>query len=127
MDWHSVSAEKTAEALKTNIGKGLSSHEAEKRLKSQGPNVLQSREKPSLIKRFFAQFKDFCVIILFVACIISFATGILEGKGDFVEPIVILIIVILNAVIGVIQEQKAEKAIEALRKMSAPSACVIRI
>lgn len=126
MDWHSVSAEKTAEALKTNIGKGLSSHEAEKRLKSQGPNVLQSREKPSLIKRFFAQFKDFCVIILFVACIISFATGILEGKGDFVEPIVILIIVILNAVIGVIQEQKAEKAIEALRKMSAPSACVIR-
>lgn len=126
MNWHSFSAEKTAEALKSDIKKGLSEKEAEKRLEKNGANELQSREKPSLIKRFFAQFKDFCVIILFIACIVSFATGILEGKGDFVEPVVILIIVILNAVIGVIQEQKAEKAIEALKKMSAPTACVIR-
>lgn len=126
MDWHSVSAAETAEKLKTNPEKGLSENEAKKRLEKYGGNVLQSRNKPSVIKRFFAQFKDFCVIILFVACVISFATGFLEGNGDFVEPIVILVIVVLNAVIGVIQEQKAEKAIEALQKMSAPSACVIR-
>ena len=126
MDWHSISAAKTAEKLKTNPEKGLSESEAKKRLEKYGSNVLQSRNKASVIKRFFAQFKDFCVIILFIACVISFATGILEGKGDFVEPIVILIIVVLNAVIGVIQEQKAEKAIEALQKMSAPTACVMR-
>ncbi|MBO5859336.1 MAG: calcium-translocating P-type ATPase, PMCA-type [Clostridia bacterium] len=126
MDWHSISATETAEKLKTNIEKGLSENEAKKRLEKIGSNTLQSRNKPSVIKRFLAQFKDFCVIILFVACIISFATGFLEGKGDFVEPIVILSIVFANAVIGVIQEQKAEKAIEALQKMSAPTACVIR-
>ena len=126
MDWHSISATETAEKLKTNIEKGLTESEAKKRLEKLGSNALQSRNKPSILKRFFAQFKDFCVIILFIACVISFATGILEGNGDFVEPIVILIIVILNAVIGVIQEQKAEKAIEALQKMSAPSACVTR-
>lgn len=126
MDWHSISAAETAEKLKTNPEKGLSESEAKKRLEKYGSNVLQNRNKASVIKRFFAQFKDFCVIILFIACVISFATGILEGKGDFVEPIVILIIVVLNAVIGVIQEQKAEKAIEALQKMSAPTACVVR-
>ena len=126
MDWHSISVAETAEKLKTDTEKGLSENEAKKRLEKYGNNVLQSRNKTSVIKRFFAQFKDFCVIILFIACIISFATGILEGNGDFVEPTVILIIVVLNAVIGVIQEQKAEKAIEALQKMSAPTACVIR-
>ena len=114
MDWHSISAAETAERLKTNPEKGLSESESKKRLEKYGSNVLQGRNKPSVIKRFFAQFKDFCVIILFIACVISFATGILEGKGDFIEPIVILIIVVLNAIIGVIQEQKAEKAIEAL-------------
>ncbi len=126
MDWHSVSVADTVKELKTNPEKGLSEGEAKKRLERYGGNVLQSRNKPSVIKRFFAQFKDFCVIILFIACVISFATGFLEGNGDFVEPIVILVIVILNAVIGVIQEQKAEKAIEALQKMSAPTACIIR-
>lgn len=126
MDWHSFSAEKTAQLLKSDINRGLSDSEAKKRIEKNGANELQGRKKISVIKKFFEQFKDFCVIILFIACIISFATGIIEGKGDFVEPVVILIIVVLNAVIGVIQEQKAEKAIEALKKMSAPNACVIR-
>ena len=126
MNWHSITAEKTAQTLKSDINSGLSSAEAAKRLEKNGSNTLKSRYKPSFIVRFFAQFKDFCVIILFIACIVSFATGFIEGNGDFVEPVVILVIVVLNAVIGVIQEQKAEKAIEALQKMSAPSASVIR-
>ncbi len=126
MNWHSMTAEKTAQALKSDITNGISTAEASKRLEKNGTNTLKARDKPSFIIRFFAQFKDFCVIILFIACIVSFATGFLEGNGDFVEPIVILIIVVLNAFIGVIQEQKAEKAIEALQKMSAPSASVIR-
>ena len=126
MNWHTLSAEKTAEKLKTDLINGLDEQEAKKRLEASGTNTLQSHKKASVIKKFFAQFKDFCVIILFIACIISFATGFIEGKGDFVEPVVILIIVILNAVIGVIQEQRAEKAIDALRKLSAPNAAVIR-
>ncbi len=126
MNWHTLTAEKTAEKLKTDLLNGLDEHEAKKRLETNGANTLQARKKPSVIKKFFAQFKDFCVIILFIACIISFATGFIEGKGDFVEPVVILVIVILNAVIGVIQEQRAEKAIDALRKLSAPNAAVIR-
>ena len=126
MNWHTLTAEKTAEKLKTNLQIGLDEKEAKRRLETMGANTLQTRRKASVIKKFFAQFKDFCVIILFVACIISFATGFIEGNGDFVEPVVILVIVILNAIIGVIQEQRAEKAIDALRKLSAPNASVIR-
>lgn len=126
MNWHSMTAAKAAQALKSDAVNGLSNTEAKNRLEKNGSNTLKPRDKPSFIVRFLAQFKDFCVIILFIACIVSFATGFIEGNGDFIEPVVILIIVILNAVIGVIQEQKAEKAIEALQKMSAPSASVIR-
>lgn len=126
MNWHTLSAEKTAETLKTDLLNGIDEQEAKRRLETLGANTLQSRKKSSVVKKFFAQFKDFCVIILFIACIISFATGFIEGNGDFVEPVVILIIVILNAIIGVIQEQRAEKAIDSLRKLSAPNATVIR-
>ena len=126
MNWHSMTAAKAAQTLKSDAVNGLSNTEAKNRLEKNGSNTLKPRDKPSFIVRFFAQFKDFCVIILFIACIVSFATGFIEGNGDFVEPVVILVIVILNAVIGVIQEQRAEKAIDALRKLSAPNASVIR-
>lgn len=126
MEWHSKSALQTAQALKSDTSAGLSAQAAKIRLEKNGENVLEGRKKATLIKRFLAQFSDFCVIILFVACIISFLTSIIEGSRDFVEPIVILMIVILNAAIGVYQEQRAEKAIEALKKMSAPTANVIR-
>ena len=126
MVWHSISGEQAARELKSDINSGLSEHEAGKRLASAGENKLKDKKKPSVIRQFIAQFSDFCVIILFIACIISFATGIIEGKGDFVEPIVILMIVILNAAIGVFQERRAERALEALKKMSAPTARVKR-
>lgn len=126
MLWHSKTAMQTADELKSNTVNGLSDSAARKRLEKYGKNRLEGKKKASLIRRFFAQFADFCVVILFIACIISFMTSLLEGSGDFVEPIVILMIVVLNAAIGVFQEQKAEKAIEALKKMSAPTASVIR-
>ena len=126
MEWHTKSAHETAQALRSDTVRGLSEQTAKVRLEKHGENILEGRKKASLIKRFAAQFSDFCVIILFVACIISFLTSVIEGSRDFVEPIVILLIVILNAAIGVFQEQRAEKAIEALRRMSAPTACVIR-
>ena len=126
MVWYSASAIQTVAELKSNGENGLTDVQARKLLEKNGENKLESGKKESVIKRFFAQFADFSVMILLVACVISFLTGFIEGKGDFVEPIVILAIVILNAAIGVFQEQRAERAIEALRKMSSPSANVIR-
>jgi Ca2+-transporting ATPase len=126
MLWHSKTVLRIASELKSDVSNGITDSDARKRLQKYGENKLEGKKKASLIRRFFAQFADFCVIILFIACIISFLTSLIEGSGDFVEPIVILMIVILNAVIGVFQEQKAEKAIESLKKMSAPTANVIR-
>lgn len=126
MDWHSISAEKSASQLKSSLTDGLSEQTAKNLLLKHGENKLSDKKKTSLIKQFFAQFSDFCVIILFIACIISFLTSLFEGKRDFFEPIVILFIVVLNAAIGVFQERRAEKALEALQKMSAPDATVKR-
>lgn len=126
MDWHSLTPQQTAAKLKTSISSGLSEQAAKSLLAKDGKNLLEGRKKPSVLKQFIEQFSDFCVIILFIACIISFLTGIIEGNGDFVEPIVILFIVILNAAIGVYQERRAERALEALQKMSAPAASVMR-
>lgn len=126
MDWYSLSAEKTAAELRSSLANGLSEQAAKQLLNKHGENKLSNKKKPSLFKQFIAQFSDFCVIILFIACIISFLTSLLEGSRDFVEPIVILVIVILNAAIGVYQERRAEKALEALQKMSAPDAIVKR-
>lgn len=126
MLWHSKTALRIASELKSDVSNGINDSDARKLLQKYGENKLEGKKKASLIRRFFAQFADFCVIILFIACIISFLTSLIEGSRDFVEPIVILMIVILNAVIGVFQEQKAEKAIESLKKMSAPTASVVR-
>lgn len=126
MQWHAVPPERAAEELKTSLSSGISQLEAAKRLKQYGRNQLESGKKKGLIRKFLEQFANFMVIILLIAAIVSFATAIYSGDGDYVEPVIILVIVILNAVIGVIQENKAEHAIEALKKMSAPHARVIR-
>ncbi len=126
MNWHSLTAQSAAQTLKTGVNGGLSEQEAKIRLKKSGENRLNQQTKKSILKQFFAQFSDFCVIILLIACVISFATSLLEQSGDFIEPVVILIIVVLNAAIGVFQERRAEKAIDALKKLSAPNATVIR-
>lgn len=126
MNWHSLTAQSSAQELKTSISSGLSDREAAVRLKKHGENKLNTQAKKSVLKQFFAQFSDFCVIILLIACVISFATSLLEQNNDFIEPVVILIIVVLNAAIGVFQEMRAEKAIDALKKLSAPNAAVIR-
>ena len=126
MDWHCITAQDAAKMLKSNINNGLDEQAAKILLKTHGENKLQGKKKVSIVKQFFGQFSDFCVIILFIACIISFVTSILDGSRDFIEPAVILLIVILNAVIGVFQERRAERALEALKKLSAPSANVKR-
>lgn len=126
MDWYSMSAADAVGKLGSSVDRGLSSREAEKRLGQDGENILRGKKKKSIIAEFFEQFKDFTVIVLLIASGVSFATSFLEEHGDFADPIMILIIVILNAAVGVIQQRRAEHSLEALKSMSAPTAAVIR-
>ena len=105
---------------------GLSSAEAKKRLEQYGPNKLKEAEKPTLIQRFLAQLKDPMLIILMVAAAVSALTGMLSGEPEWAEVIIIMTVVLLNAVLGVFQESKAEAAIEALQTMTAATCKVLR-
>ena len=89
-------------------------------------NVITSGKKKSLFKRFLLQFSDFMIVVLLVAAAISFFISLMAGEKDFADPIIILVIVILNACIGVFEESRADNALEALKQMSAPSATVRR-
>ncbi len=111
--------------LKTTATDGLSTAEAQARLEKNGRNKLAAAKKKSIIRRFFEQLADPMTIILIVAAAISGVLAIVEGEG-FADVIIILAVVILNAVLGVFQESKAEKAIEALQEMSAATSKTIR-
>lgn len=119
---HQQTFEEVLNDLNTNQLKGLTSSDASDRLKAEGPNAIESKKKTTLFVRFLSQFKDFLVIILLVASIISVAIN----PDDWVESIIILIVVLINAILGVIQESKAEHSLEALKKMSTPNAKVLR-
>lgn len=106
---------------------GLTSEEAKQRLLKYGENKLKEKKKKNLFVRFLEQFKDVMIIILLLAALISFIVAIVEKEpSEFIEPVLILFIVLLNATIGLIQENRAEKALLALQNMSAPHAKVIR-
>ncbi len=105
---------------------GLSDSEAKKRLDEYGPNKLKEQKKPSLFRRFLAQLKDPMIVILLAAACVSALTGMLSGEGEWTEVIIILAVVLLNAVLGVFQESKAEAAIEALQNMTAATCKVLR-
>ncbi len=122
----SETIEQTAKKYDTDIMTGLSEKEAKHRLSRQGKNKLKEGKKKGIVLLFFEQFNDFLILILIAAACISFFTSIIDNDGDIAEPIIILGIVVFNALLGVIQERKAEKSIETLKKMSAPSAWVIR-
>ena len=104
---------------------GLSSAEAKKRLEQYGPNRLKEAPKPTLLQRFLQQLKDPMLIILMVAAAVSAVTNYISGEG-FAEVFIILIVVLLNAILGVYQESKAEAAIEALQTMTAATSKVLR-
>ena len=108
--------------LQSHEQNGLSNEEAKQRLTEYGPNTLIGKKKTSLVVRFLSQFKDLLVIILLIAAFISVAIN----PKEWLDSMVILIVVLINATLGVIQENKAENALEALKKMSSPLAKVIR-
>lgn len=124
--WHSSSIEEIAKNLKTNINIGLPDDEAQKRFERYGPNNLKEKKKESLFVKFIKQFNDFMIITLIIAAIISAVVSKLNGEADYIDSIIIVAIVIFNAIMGLVQEQKAEKSLEALKKMTAPNAKVRR-
>lgn len=124
--WHSSSVEEVSKKLKTNINIGLSEEEAQKRFERYGPNNLKEKKKESTFVKFIKQFNDFMIITLIIAAIISAVVSKLNGEADYIDSIIIVAIVIFNAIMGLVQEQKAEKSLEALKKMSAPNAKVRR-
>jgi len=125
MNEYQKSREEILSEQAVDYERGLSSEEVIKRQEKYGPNELREKKKITLFQMFLAQFNDFLVIILLIAAAISIVLGLI-GEGELVDGIVILAIVILNSVLGVVQEQRANNALAALKKMSSPSAKVIR-
>ena len=119
-NWHSLRAEDTIKKLDTELNQGLSSQSARERLDKYGLNQLQEKSRPSFLALVLNQLKSFVIGVLLVASIIS------ALLGDYVEAGAIMAIVVLNAVLGVIQERHAEEALAALKKLSAPEAQVLR-
>lgn len=115
----------TKENLNADVEKGLTQGEVKKRKEKYGANELKKQKKKSTLQKFLEQFKDFSIIILIIAAIISGIVGVNNGEG-ITDTIVIMIVVILNAIIGVMQENKAEKSLEALQKLTSQESEVIR-
>ena len=119
----------TTEEVLQGLGvgaEGLTTAQAQERLAKYGPNKLKEGEKPTLLQRFLAQLKDPMLIILLIAAGVSALTGMLAGENEWAEVIIILAVVLLNAILGVFQESKAEAAIEALQTMTAATCKVLR-
>lgn len=113
--------------LRTDKVNGLGEAEAKQRLAAYGPNKLEAQKKKSAAVRFFGQFKDVMIIILLAAAMVSLVIAISSGeRKEFFEPFLILLIIVLNAAMGTVQEGKAERALEALQNMSAPKARAVR-
>ena len=124
-DYYKLSVDETLNELNAESA-GLSSERAAERLAQYGPNKLKEAEKPGFWKRFLTQLKDPMLIILLAAAGVSALTGAIAGESEWAETIIILAVVLLNAVLGVLQESKAEAAIEALQTMTAATCKVLR-
>lgn len=121
--WFNKSKEEVLNSLDTNIKEGLSTQELEKRLQSFGRNELDEGKKESLLKKVIAQLEDPMIIVLLIAAFLSYVSS---GFEDWIDSVIILLIVVVNAIISISQENSASKSLEALQKMSAPLAKVIR-
>lgn len=123
--WFNKSVKEVKEELNTNFENGLNTEQITQKQEQYGFNELKTKKKKTLFQKFAEQFKDFTIIVLIIAAIVSGIVGISEGEG-ITDTVIILIVVILNAIIGVAQESKAEKSLEALQKLSDHASKVIR-
>ena len=124
--WETLRKEEVLKKLKTNRKEGLTNDEVKFRQEKYGENQLSEKNKETILKKFIKQFQDFMIIILIIASIVSAGVSYFQGENDYIDSVIILAIVILNSIMGVIQEVKAEKAIEALKQMTPPKAKAIR-
>lgn len=124
--WSTISVQDVARKLGTDTRYGLTECEAKKRLNQYGTNKLQEGKKTSLFIKFLKQFNDFMIIILIASAIVSAVIAYIDHSNDYIDSIIIIGIVFLNAVMGVVQEAKAEKSIEALQKLASPQSKVKR-
>ena len=124
--WEILKKEDVLKKIGSNEKTGLGRRDIKQRKQKYGLNKLEDKPQESLLVKFIKQFDDFMIIILIVASIISAGVSYIQGENDYVDSIIIIAIVILNALMGVIQEAKAEKAIESLKKMTPPKAKVLR-
>lgn len=126
-NWFNKTAKDVLDELKTDEENGLTQEEAKKRQEQYGLNELAAKKKKSLFIKFLEQFKDFMIIVLIISAIISGVVGIREeGLSGITDTVIILVVIIVNAIIGVMQENKAEKSLEALQKLSSHVAKVMR-
>lgn len=123
--WFNKSIEEAEKILETNIQNGLTENDVKTKREKYGLNMLKAKKKASLLQRFIEQFKDFSIIVLIIAAIVSGFVGISQGEG-MTDTIIILIVVLANAIIGIAQESKAEKSLEALQKLTDHASKVIR-
>lgn len=124
--WCTLDIKEIQRKLKASIKMGITEDEAKQRKEQYGANRLAEGKKENILLRFIKQFNDFMIIILIAAAAISAGVSYLQGTHDYIDSVIIIAIVVLNAVVGLIQESKAEKSIEALKKLTAPKAKVKR-
>jgi Ca2+-transporting ATPase len=124
--WYTLSTKEVERQMQTNIEFGLNEKQVEDKQNKFGLNKLEEKKKESIIIKFVKQFNDFMIIILIIASIISAVVAKLEGSNDYFDSIIIIAIVVFNAIMGLVQEAKAEKSLEALKKMTAPTCKVKR-
>ena len=127
MNWHSRTTDEISVVLNTDLRNGLTEEKAEMIKAECGKNIIETEvNKKSILRRFFEQLNDVMIIILLASAAASFVVSFINGENDFADSLLIIMIVILNAVLGVIQENKAEKAIDELKRLSVPHARVLR-
>ena len=124
--WYTLSTKEVEKQMQTNIEFGLNEKQVEDKQNKFGLNKLEQKKKESIVIKFIKQFSDFMIIILIIASIISAVVARLEGSNDYFDSIIIIAIVVFNAIMGLVQEAKAEKSLEALKKMTAPTCRIKR-
>ncbi len=124
--WHTIPLGEVLKKLKSDLNTGLNEKQIENIRKTFGENKLTENKKEGLLVKFIKQFNDFMIIILIIAAVVSAVMSYIEGTNEYLDSIIIIFIVVLNAIMGVAQEAKAEKSLDALKKMSAPTAKVKR-